>query len=137
MPESWLVSLAGGALIGVSSALLLLTHGRIAGISGITGGALHPSSTDRPWRLAFLAGLIVSGIGAAVFAPSAIGAMVRAPAGLVFAGLCVGFGTRMGSGCTSGHGVCGLSRFSGRSLVAVVTFMTTGAITVLVSRWAS
>jgi len=135
--STWLVSLLGGALIGLASSLLLVTHGRIAGISGITGGALQPASQDRAWRLAFLAGLLVAGAGAAMFAPGVIGSAIRSPAAVAIAGLLVGFGTRMGSGCTSGHGVCGLSRGSKRSLVAVVTFMTTGAITALIARLAS
>jgi hypothetical protein len=107
----------------------LLAHGRLAGISGIAGGLARPERHERHWRLAFVAGLAVSGLVARSIAPSSIGDSVRSPLALVIAGLLVGFGTQLGSGCTSGHGVCGLARFSTRSLVAVVVFMTTGAIT--------
>ncbi len=131
--SSWLYALAGGALIGAASALLLLTHGRIAGISGITGSLLQRSTRDRDWRLAFLGGLLISGLIAARVAPSAVGASVHSLPLVIVAGLLVGFGTRLGSGCTSGHGVCGLSRLSARSLVAVATFMTTGALTALLA----
>lgn len=137
MPESWLYALLGGALIGAASALLLVTHGRIAGISGILGAGLVRSTPDRDWRLAFLGGLLAAGLIAGVVAPSAIGASVRSLGVVVIAGLLVGFGTRLGSGCTSGHGVCGLSRLSMRSLVAVVTFMTTGALTAWIAGGAS
>jgi len=127
--SSWLYALVGGGMIGGASALLLLTHGRIAGIAGITGALFQRSTRDRAWRLSFLIGLALSGLLAGLAAPSLIGAPVRSPLLLVAAGLLVGYGTRLGSGCTSGHGVCGLSRFSTRSLIAVATFMTTGAIT--------
>ncbi len=117
-------------MIGAAGALLLLTHGRIAGISGIVGSLLPPARVrDRSWRFAFLGGLLVAGMLAAVVAPTAIGASVRSLPVVIAAGLLVGIGTRLGSGCTSGHGVCGLSRLSVRSAIAVATFMTTGAIT--------
>jgi uncharacterized membrane protein YedE/YeeE len=122
-------ALAGGSMIGAAAALLFLTHGRIAGISGVLGSLLPPVPRDLGWRLAFLAGLVGSGVVAAVVAPGAVGASVRSPLLVLVAGVLVGFGTRLGSGCTSGHGVCGLSRLSPRSMVAVVTFMTTGALT--------
>ena len=133
MDSKWLLALLGGALIGSGSALLLLTHGRIAGISGIAGGLVQGATSDRAWRLAFLAGLLVAGGVAGRVLPAAIGAPVRTLAAIVAAGLLVGFGTRLGNGCTSGHGVCGLSRLSVRSLVAVATFMTTGAITAMIA----
>lgn len=133
MDSKWLLALLGGALIGSGSALLLLTHGRIAGISGIAGGLVQGATSDRAWRLAFLAGLLVAGGVAGRVLPAAIGAPVRPLAAIVAAGLLVGFGTRLGNGCTSGHGVCGLSRLSVRSLVAVATFMTTGAITAMIA----
>jgi uncharacterized membrane protein YedE/YeeE len=130
MPTTWLFALAGGAMIGASAALLLLSHGRIAGISGIVGSLLPPTpASDRGWRLAFLGGLLAAGAVGARLAPAAVGASVRSLPLVLVAGLIVGFGTRLGSGCTSGHGVCGLSRLSTRSMVAVATFMTTGAIT--------
>jgi len=128
MPTSWIFALAGGGLIGAAAALLFLTHGRVAGISGILGTLLPPVPSDRGWRVAFIGGLLAAGAVAAVVAPSAVGASVRSPTLVIVAGLLVGFGTRLGSGCTSGHGVCGLSRLSVRSMIAVVTFMTTGAI---------
>ena len=133
MPTSWLLALGGGALIGAASALLFLTHGRIAGISGVLGGLLPPAAPDRAWRLAFLVGLVAAGVAGAVVAPSAIGASVRPLLAVIAAGLLVGFGTGLGSGCTSGHGVCGLSRGSLRSLAAVMTFMATGAATAFVA----
>lgn len=133
MGSNWGLALLGGALIGSGSALLLLTHGRIAGISGIAGGLVQRSTPDRAWRLAFLAGLVAAGAVTASIAPAAIGAPVRSLAAMTVAGLLVGFGTRLGSGCTSGHGVCGLSRLSVRSLIAVATFMTTGAITAMIA----
>jgi uncharacterized membrane protein YedE/YeeE len=121
--------LAGGALIGLASAMLLLVHGRIAGVSGILGRALDPG-TGRTVRAGFLAGLIVTGAIAAAIVPHAFGAAGRGLPGLAVAGLLVGIGTTLGGGCTSGHGVCGLSRLSPRSFVAVATFMAAAAITV-------
>lgn len=130
MRDVLLFPLAGGALIGAAGALLFLTHGRIAGISGIVGGLLAPAPAgDRRWRLAFLGGLLAAGVVGAVIAPAQIGASVRSLPIVLVAGFIVGFGTRLGGGCTSGHGVCGVSRLSARSIVAVATFMTTGAIT--------
>jgi uncharacterized membrane protein YedE/YeeE len=137
MPSSWLHALLGGAMIGIASAALLLTHGRIAGISGVTGSLLQPTTRDRGWRYAFLGGLAMSGLLASVIAPSAIGASVRPLPIVIIAGVIVGFGTRLGSGCTSGHGICGISRLSARSMVAVVTFIATGAITALLAGGAS
>ena len=129
MPSSWLFALIGGALIGAAGSLLLLTHGRIAGISGVLGSLLPPSARDRGWRLAFMGGLLGAGLIGGLVSPTLIGGSVRSLPLVIVAGVLVGFGTRMGSGCTSGHGVCGLSRLSPRSLVAVVTFMITGAVT--------
>jgi uncharacterized protein len=129
MPSSWLFALVGGALIGAAGSLLFLTHGRIAGISGVLGSLLPPVANDRGWRLAFMGGLLGAGLIAGLVSPTLIGASVRSLPIVIVAGVLVGFGTRMGSGCTSGHGVCGLSRLSARSLVAVATFMTTGVVT--------
>ena len=128
MPSSWMFALLGGALIGAAGSLLFLTHGRIAGISGVLGSLLPPVARDRDWRLAFIGGLLAAGLVGGVVSPSMVGASVRSLPVVIIAGLLVGFGTRLGSGCTSGHGVCGLSRLSIRSLVAVATFMTTGAL---------
>ncbi len=133
MSSSWLFALAGGALIGTAGALLLVTHGRIAGISGVVGSLLPPAAPDRAWRLAFLGGLLAAGLVGSLISPDLLGASVRSLPLVIVAGLLVGFGTRLGSGCTSGHGVCGLSRLSTRSLVAVATFMITGALTAVIA----
>jgi hypothetical protein len=126
-------SLLGGMLIGLASAKLLLFNGRIAGISGILGGLVPPARGDSLWQLLFVGGLVVAGVGYAAASPAAFRIEIeRSMAAVVAAGLLVGFGTRMGSGCTSGHGVCGIGRFSSRSLLATGTFMLTGAITVFV-----
>ena len=131
-----LASTLGGALIGLSASLLLLFNGRIAGISGITSGLLFPSSRGEvPWRLAFVVGLLAGGLALSLVVPElfAVTAGRTLPASAI-AGLIVGGGVRLGSGCTSGHGVCGLSRLSPRSLVATVTFIATGAATVYLVR---
>lgn len=125
-------SLLGGILIGLAATIVLAVHGKVAGISGIFGGLLQRGAGDRPFRLAFLGGLLGGGALLGLAAPSLLPSAGAASPPLwviVGAGLLVGFGTRMGGGCTSGHGVCGLSRFSRRSLVATVTFMLTGGIT--------
>jgi uncharacterized membrane protein YedE/YeeE len=127
-------ALAGGLLIGLAAAAFVLVNGRIAGISGILGGLLRPVRGDLAWRIAFLAGLVAAPLTYALFAPLPA---VRIDAGtgtLAAAGLLVGLGTRYGSGCTSGHGVCGLARLSPRSLVATVSFMAAGFATVFVLR---
>jgi uncharacterized membrane protein YedE/YeeE len=126
-------ALAGGILIGISASLLLLLNGRIAGISGILGGLFQAPASDRAWRAAFLGGLLIGGLFFRFFDPQALSMEIdRSTAALAAAGLLVGFGTRTGSGCTSGHGVCGISRFSPRSIVATMTFMATAAIVVFV-----
>jgi uncharacterized protein len=127
-------SLAGGMLIGAAAALLVLLSGRIAGISGIVGGLIEVRRGDIAWRLAFVAGLLVAPAAMLLvgrpLAPRIDAGMVL----LLVAGLLVGLGTRYGSGCTSGHGVCGLSRLSPRSLVATAIFMAAGIATVFVTR---
>jgi uncharacterized protein len=129
-------ALAGGALIGLSASAMLLVEGRVAGISGIVGGLAPPKAGDLGWRLAFLAGLVAAGALALLFHPAAMAVEIeRGPLTLVLAGLLVGVGTRLGNGCTSGHGVCGLSRRSPRSLASVLTFMGVGmVVAVLVGR---
>ncbi len=123
-----LASAIGGALIGASASIFLLVEGRVAGISGIVGGLFAPKAGDIGWRVAFLAGLVLAGLGGALLAPQTVAVEVsRAPWMLVVAGLLVGVGTRVGNGCTSGHGVCGLSRMSPRSLASVLTFMAVGS----------
>ena len=125
----------GGMLIGLATVLLLALNGRIAGVSGILSGAVTaPDRFDRSWRLLFILGLMA---GAALYRVFSGALPVQIEAGmptLVVAGLLVGFGTRLGSGCTSGHGVCGLARLSPRSLAATVTFMLFGILTVYLTR---
>jgi uncharacterized membrane protein YedE/YeeE len=126
---------AGGLLIGTAAALLLLLRGRIAGISGIVGGLLQPTPGDIVWRLLFVVGMMTAPLLSWLYVGRlpVVTAAVSDQA-LVLAGLLVGFGTRLGSGCTSGHGVCGLARRSLRSLVALLTFMATAAVTVFILR---
>jgi uncharacterized membrane protein YedE/YeeE len=127
-------ALIGGVIIGVAVALLVLANGRIAGISGIVGGLLRPSTGDIAWRVAFVAGLIAAPVAyAIVTTPPPINVEAGYPT-LVLAGLLVGVGTRYGAGCTSGHAVCGISRLSPRSIVATLAFMAAGFATVFVVR---
>jgi hypothetical protein len=128
-------SLLGGVLIGLAASGLLAIDGRVAGISGIVGGLLRPRGGDVAWRVAFIAGLLAAGIVLGAVDPSTLALTGAPPLAVVgLAGLLVGFGTRLGSGCTSGHGVCGISRGSPRSIAATITFMLTGAITVWLTR---
>ncbi len=133
-------SLAGGVLIGTSAVMVMALFGRIAGIAGITTGAMGAlvpirAARDRAWRFAFIGGLIAAPVAVSWFDPEAVRQTVSPNlVGMIVAGLLVGIGTALGSGCTSGHGVCGLARLSGRSLAAVVTFMAAAAATVLVLR---
>ena len=127
-------SLAGGILLGLASALFILVNGRVLGISGIVGGLLRPRAGDAGWRIAFIAGMLAAPAVWALFMAPVVPRIEAGPAVLVVAGLLVGWGTRNGSGCTSGHGVCGLSRMSPRSLVATLAFMGTGFATVFVMR---
>lgn len=125
--------LFGGMLIGLAASAMLLLNGSITGLSGIVAGVLSPMRNDTLWRLLFLAGLLTGGLLLTVFDPGAFDIGIRRSAGAtILAGLLVGFGTRLGNGCTSGHGVCGISRGSIRSIVATLVFMTTGAIVVYV-----
>lgn len=127
-------SLAGGLLIGLGAALFVLFNGRVAGISGILGGLLRPARGDLAWRLAFLAGLVGAPLayGLAATLPTA---HIEAGTGtLIASGLLVGLGTRYGSGCTSGHGVCGIARRSPRSMAATATFVLAGFLTVYLLR---
>jgi uncharacterized membrane protein YedE/YeeE len=132
-------SLAGGLLIGGAAALLVLSTGRIAGISGIAGGLLTPRRADIGWRIAFLLGLLLAPVAFRVFGRLPFPRIDAGFGVLLIAGLLVGLGTSYGSGCTSGHGVCGLSRLSLRSLVATLAFMAAGMVTVFLVRhvWAS
>ena len=127
-------ALAGGLLIGLAAALLLWFNGRIAGISGIVGALLRPVRGDVAWRIAFVAGLVAAPLLHAAVAALPVPRIEAGTASLVVAGLLVGVGTRYASGCTSGHGVCGLSRLSPRSAVATAVFMAAGFATVFVLR---
>jgi uncharacterized membrane protein YedE/YeeE len=127
-------ALLGGLLIGIAAAALLLLNGRILGVSGIAGGLLQPRTGDTPWRLAFIAGLLVPplvlGLSRTMEAPKFGGSLWI----IALAGLLVGFGSRMGSGCTSGHGICGIARLSQRSIVATICFLLTGFLIVYLTR---
>jgi uncharacterized membrane protein YedE/YeeE len=121
----------GGALIGLAAVLLMLFTGRIAGVSGIFGGLLNPQNSDRAWRVAFIAGLILAPLSAALVGQAV--PMPQLPKSFIViavAGLLVGFGTRLGSGCTSGHGICGIARLSPRSIAATMIFMVAAIIVV-------
>ena len=127
--------LIGGLLIGLAAALLLLLNGRLSGISGIVGGLVVPKDSDAGWRMAFVAGLLVGALAYLLATGDAV--LVRMQASLpvlVLAGLLVGFGTRLGSGCTSGHGVCGLARLSKRSIAATGVFFGVAILTVFLTR---
>ena len=128
-------ALAGGVLIGAAAALLWVMNGRIAGISGIVGGLTQPARGDVGWRVAFLVGMVVAPLAYAVVAGSVVPATIASPLPLLVAGgLLVGFGTRLGSGCTSGHGICGMARLSPRSIIATLTFMAAAFLTVFIVR---
>jgi len=129
-------ALAGGILLGIASAAFILVNGRVLGISGILGGLLVPKRSDASWRVMFLLGLVLAPATLSLLAPGLISApRIEADnLAIVAAGLLVGLGTRYGSGCTSGHGVCGLSRLSPRSLVATLAFMASGFAMVYVVR---
>ena len=127
-------ALAGGAVIGLAAALLVLFNGRIAGISGIIGGLIRPKTGDISWRLAFMLGLIAAPIVWQFFTPLPNIQIDTSYTLLAIAGLITGIGTRYGAGCTSGHGICGISRVSPRSIVATLAFMSTGFVTVYIMR---
>jgi uncharacterized protein len=151
-PPTIVPALAGGALIGLSASLLLMLTGRVAGISGIVGGLISSSSTSTPppssaydaaterkndvsWRLAFVIGLLAGGVGLFFVRPQSFdGATTVSPLLVAAAGLLVGIGTTLGNGCTSGHGVCGISRLSRRSIVATCVFMAAGMLATFVVR---
>jgi uncharacterized protein len=124
-------SLIGGILIGVSASMLMLFNGRIAGISGIVAGALRPERGEWGWRICFIVGLVSAGAIARIVSPASLAIGISRSLWIfLLAGFLVGLGTRIGSGCTSGHGVCGLSRGSTRSLAATLTFILAGVLTV-------
>jgi uncharacterized membrane protein YedE/YeeE len=122
-----LASLLGGALMGLSATALLMLNGRIAGVAGVLRGTLQPQKGDVAWRVLFLAGLFAGGCAFAVLRPESFGASPRPIAMVLASGLLVGLGVRISNGCTTGHGICGMSRFSKRSMVATMTFMAAAA----------
>lgn len=137
MTMAWWLALAGGVMIGLAATLLLWLTGRTAGVSGILGGVVLPRQGDTAWRVAFLSGLVVAAGLYMAFVPAAPLPRTEFPrAALLVAGVLVGFGTRMGNGCTSGHGVCGLGRLSVRSVGAVGVFMATAIVTTFLVRHA-
>lgn len=135
IPQTVGSAVFGGVLIGLGASLLHFCNGRVAGISGIVAGLVHPQRGDWAWRLAFVFGLLGVGFAMSFAGPARFTEPLRWPQWLVVpAGLCVGFGARMGGGCTSGHGVCGVSRLRPRSIVATATFIAVGGITVWIAR---
>lgn len=130
--NAYVSALVGGLLIGLSASLLLLFKGRIFGISGILGGIIKPRWSDMGWRVVALLGLFTGGSITYIYFPEAFPSQSYDPIKMALAGLLVGFGTQLGGGCTSGHGVCGISRVSRRSILATITFIITGVITVAV-----
>ncbi len=135
MHQDWINALFGGVIIGISVSLMLLWSGRVTGISGIINGTLVPLKGDTAWRILFLVGLFTGGLALRALNPDIFSAVLPTETWTtVVAGLLVGFGTILGSGCTSGHGVCGISRMSPRSLVATVIFIAAGIMAVVVFR---
>lgn len=133
MQQEWINALIGGGLIGISVSLMLLWNGRVTGISGIINGLFSFKKGDTTWRTLFIAGLFAGGLTLKILKPESLSSSWTAELEiLITAGLLVGFGTVMGSGCTSGHGVCGISRLSPRSLSATLAFMAAGIVAVLV-----
>ncbi|MCH1461938.1 MAG: YeeE/YedE family protein [Candidatus Poseidonia sp.] len=126
------VALGGGVLIGTAATVLLAFNGRVAGISGILGGLVPPKVGDADWRVTFLVGMVLAGLVLSPALPGAFTSLDRPLWTIVLSGLLVGVGTRLGNGCTSGHGVCGMARFSKRSMAAVGAFMVTGILTATV-----
>lgn len=135
MHQDWINALLGGVIIGISVSLMLLWNGRVTGISGIINGTLSPVKGDTGWRVLFIVGLFLGGLTLKVLNPNVFsGALPTETWTLIPAGLLVGFGTILGSGCTSGHGVCGISRMSPRSLAATIIFIAAGVIAVAAFR---
>jgi uncharacterized protein len=134
--NDYLLALLGGALIGLSASLMLFWNGRVTGISGIVyGAAVKPIKNDKVWRWYFLGGLLAGGLMLQFFYPSAFSQGLQTKSWTVtVAGLLVGFGTSLGNGCTSGHGVCGISRLSPRSIIATLTFIGAGVLAVFIFR---
>lgn len=136
MPTEWIHALIGGAFIGVAVSVMLLFNGRVTGICGIINGVLKPEKNEVLWRVLFIAGLFLGGLVLREFVKDVFVSTMTTDVGyLIVAGLLVGFGTSMGSGCTSGHGVCGIGRLSIRSIIATLVFMLAGILSVFVFRW--
>lgn len=126
----------GGVIIGLAATMMLLFNGRVTGISGIVGGVLNRKSSDKSWRFLFITGLVLGGFFLKYLQPEVFTLISSAsPVDYIVAGFLVGFGTLLGNGCTSGHGVCGISRFSTRSIVATLTFIAAGVLSVLIFRF--
>lgn len=133
--EAFIPAVAGGILIGLASLTLLLFNGKVAGVSGIVGGLFAPTTGDTGWRVAFAVGLLLGGVGLLIQMPASLtGDSPRSLPLLALGGLLVGFGSRLGSGCTSGHGVCGVGRLSKRSITATLLFTLAGAAAVFILR---
>ncbi len=133
MHTEWILALVGGMIIGISVSIMLLFNGRVTGVSGIVSGALIRQKGDWGWRISFLMGLVVAGFMLNLDPPES-SSDSQSFLTFIIAGVLVGFGTRLGNGCTSGHGVCGLSRLSPRSIVATLTFISAGVLTVYLLR---
>mgnify|MGYP003574281663 FL=1 len=132
---NWMAALAGGILTGLGATLLLWLNGRIAGVSGVLNGAVNPAAPDKGWRWMFLLGVVGGGLIYELgFASTPTPVYALLPVAMILGGFLIGYGARMGNGCTSGHGVCGLGRLSPRSFAAVATFMTAAIATVYVIR---
>lgn len=135
MQAEWIYALVGGMIIGLSVSIMLLFNGRVTGISGIVNGILTPQKGDTAWRATFVLGLFAGGLILKFIVPQAFSGALNTPTWtIVLAGLLVGIGTIMGSGCTSGHGVCGISRLSPRSILATITFIGAGVLAIYVFR---
>jgi uncharacterized protein len=135
MPQVWINGLLGGLIIGTAVSIMLLFNGRVTGISGIVYGTINRNKGDTSWRYYFIAGLLLGSLLLKIFYPTAFPEnILTSNLSLVIAGLLVGFGTVLGSGCTSGHGVCGISRLSPRSLVSTIVYISAGVLMVLLTR---
>ncbi|MBM9578109.1 YeeE/YedE family protein [Leptospira sp. 201903070] len=135
MTTDWIMGLIGGAVIGIAVSLMLLWNGRVTGVSGIVYGVLIPVKGDTAWRWYFIVGLLLGGLSLKIEAPELLAVEIQTKTWIgSLAGVLVGFGAMLGGGCTSGHGVCGVSRFSPRSIVATIVFMGAGMAAVLILR---